>query len=156
MDPIEVLSYILHSVFAGVWAGSVVFVALVVLPMARDGSFNAAPLEAITGKLVTISRVSALVLFITGSHMAAQVYTADTLVETTPGQLVLAMIVLWLVLMGTVEVGAKKIREGTDRDKVREPARNARPFMLVASLSAVLLLVTAGLISASRLGFFTI
>lgn len=156
MDPVNVASYTLHALFAGLWTGSVLFVTLAVVPLAREGNLNAAPLDTITSKLTTISRVSAVVLFVTGSHMAAVRHTADTLTGNTNGQLVIVMLGLWLVLMATVEIGAKKLTDGTERTKVREPARNARPFFLVASLAGALLLVTAGLISAANLGFFTL
>lgn len=156
MEPVNVATYTLHTLFAGFWTGSVLFVALAIVPLARDGNLNAAPLDAITGTLTTISRVSAVVLFVTGSHMAAVRYTAETLIGQTNGQLVIVMLALWLVLMVTVEIGAKKLTNGTERDKVREPARKARPFFLVASLSGALLLVTAGLISAANLGFLTL
>lgn len=153
MDSINVLFYALHAVFAGVWAGAVVFLALVVLPLAREGELGVKPLAVTTGKLTTISRVSAVVLFVTGSHMAALRHTADTLTGRLNGQLVIAMIVLWLVLIATVEIGAKKIRTGTDDEKIREPARESRPFFLVATLAAVLLLVTSGLITSYNMGF---
>ncbi|PSP28716.1 hypothetical protein BRC65_01650 [Halobacteriales archaeon QH_2_65_14] len=153
MEPVEVASYTIHSVFAGLWTGSVLFVTLSVLPLARDGNLNAAPLDAVGNRLTTISRFSAVVLFLTGSHMAGVRHTGETLFETEGGWLVLAMIGFWLALMATVEIGAKKLRDGTERDKVREPARNARAFFLAASLFALLLLVTAGLLSAHNLGF---
>lgn len=153
MDPVEVTSYVLHSLFAGLWAGSVIFVALAVLPMAREGELNAAPLQSVAGKLVWISRVSALVLLLTGSHMAAARYTSETLTGTTGGYLVLAMVALWLLLTGVVEVGTSRLRNGTGRDKVREPARDARTLFLLAALASVLLLVVAGLLSANNVGF---
>lgn len=153
MEPIEVGSWVVHTLFAGLWTGSVLFLTLAVLPLARDGRLNAAPLSSIAGRLKTVSRASALLLFATGSHMAAVRHTGESLVETQGGWLVLSMLVLWFFLAGVVEVGAKRLTDGTERDKVREPARNARPFFLVGSLLAVLLLVNAGLLSAHNLGF---
>lgn len=153
MEIVEVTSYVLHSLFAGIWTGGVLLMALAVLPLAKDGTLNAAPLAAITGKLTTLSRVSALVLFLTGSHMAAARYTSETLTGTDGGYLVLSMLALWFLLAGTVEVGASKLRDGTERDKVREPAREAWVFFLVAAVLASLLLVTAGLLSANNVGF---
>ena len=153
MEPIEVAAWVTHSVFAGLWTGSVLFLTFAVLPLARDGTMKAGPLASITGKLTTVSRVSALLLLITGGHMAAQRYTSETLVETQAGWLVLSMVALWFLLMAVVEVGSKKVTAGTDQGKLREPARNARPFFLAASVLALLLLVNAGLISANTLGF---
>lgn len=141
--------YAIHLVFAGLWAGAVVFVTWSILPLARDGNLDAGPLESITGRLKLISRVSAVVLPLTGIRMAMLLsYTETTvLFETTPGYLLIGMIVLWLVLMGLVEVGASKLASGTSQQKVREPARQARPFLLGAAVVAILLLLDAGAIS---------
>ena len=153
MELIEVTSYVLHSLFAGIWTGSVLLMAIAVLPLAKDGTLNAAPLAAITGTLTTVSRASALVLFLTGSHMAAARYTSESLTGTDGGYLVLSMLALWFLLAATVEIGASKLRDGTERDKVREPAREAWSFFLAAAVLASLLLVTAGLLSANNVGF---
>ena len=153
MDPVEVTFYALHSIFAGLWAGSVVFMALAVIPVARDGDIGVEAFQSVATTLVRLSRASALILLLTGSHMAAVRYTSESLTGTTGGYLVIAMVVLWLVLIATVEIGTSKLRSGTGRDKIREPAREARPFYLVASVTAVLLLVIAGLLSAYNLGF---
>jgi putative copper export protein len=153
MEPVEVTSYVLHSLFAGLWAGSVLFVVLAVLPMAREGELNASPLRSLAGTLTWVSRVSALVLLLTGSQMAAARYTGDSLAGTTGGRLVIGMVALWLVLAGTVEVGTSRLRDGTERDKVREPAREARRLFSLAGVTATLLLVVAGLLSARSAGF---
>lgn len=153
MEPVEVAAWVVHSLFAGVWTGSVLFLTFAVLPLARNGTLNAAPLSAVAGKIKLVSRTSALLLFVTGGHMAAQRHTGETLFGTEAGWLVLAMVTFWFLLMATVELGAKRLTDGTDRDKVREPATAARPFFLAASLFAASLLVLAGLISAQDLGF---
>lgn len=153
MEPVEAASYAIHSVFAGLLTGSVLFVVLGVLPLARDGELNAAPLESIAGTLTTLSRVSALVLVVTGGYMGVVQHSVDSLLETVGGWLVLSMVVLWVGLMATIEVGTSRVTDGTERDKVRAPARDARPVFLVAAVLATLLLVVAGLLSASNLGF---
>jgi hypothetical protein len=154
MEPLEVASWVVHSVFAGLWTGSVLFLTFGVLPLGRDGTLNATPLESFAGKITTISRVSALALLATGLHMAVTEYDRTRLLETEAGWLVLSMIGLWFFLMGAIEIGGKKLSDGTERDKVRAPAREARPFFLVASLLSLLLLVNAGLISAWHVGAF--
>jgi uncharacterized membrane protein len=153
MNPLEVATYATHTLFAGLWTGSVLFVTYGILPGARDGKFNAEPLQLIAGKLTTISRVSAVLLFLTGSHMAAARYTTETLTGSQPGYLVLTMLTFWLFLAATTEVATSKLTAGTERDKVRQPARNARRFFLLASFFAALLLVNAGLLSAHSAGF---
>jgi len=139
-----------HLVFAALWAGSVSFVAAVVLPLARDGAFNTTrPLEVISGRLTTVSRVSSLVLFLSGSHLAGTTYTAESLFGSINGWLVLAMVGLWLVLTALVEIGAKRFEAGLTGKKIREPAREALPVFWAAAVAAVGLLVVAGLLSAN-------
>lgn len=152
MDPEAASLYAIHIVFAGLWTGSVAFLAWAVVPAAIDGSLNAEPLSALTDRFKLLSRASAIVLPLTGLRMAMIApfeYTSpDLLFGTTQGYLLVGMITLWLVLMGLVEVGASKLLDGTSQQKVREPARNARPFFLAASVVAVLLLIDAGLLLA--------
>lgn len=149
-----VISRTLHLVFAAIWAGSVFYVALVVLPLARDGAFNTTkPLEVLSKKLTTISRISAVLLLLSGGHLAGTGYTFDGtgqgLFTTTNGQLVIFMVVLWLALAGLVEVGAKRFESGLNGKKIREPANNVLPLFRAAAAVAVLLMITAGLISAN-------
>ena len=153
MEPINVAAYVLHSLFAGLWTGSVLFASYAVVPLARAGDLDANPLRSVAGKIKTVSRTSALLLFLTGGHMAGTVYTGETLTGTNGGYLVLSMLTLWFFLIGVVEVAAGKLADGSGRDKVREPARQARPFFILASVLSVLLLSVAGLLSANRLGF---
>jgi len=150
--------YVVHLLFAALWTGSVLFVAWAVLPLARDGDLNAAPLDAVAGKLKTVSRASAAVLFLTGGHMAAAAagYTVESLTGSSRGHLVLTMILLWFLLAGLVEVGGSKLTEGTKQNKVREPARNASRFLQGSAVVAVLLLVDAGLIVATGLGYLVL
>jgi hypothetical protein len=148
MSIVDTVAYAAHLVFAGLWAGSVLFVAYAVLPAARNGDMGPGLLETVAGKLTTVSRVSALLLLLTGGHMAGTQYTAETLTGTFPGYNVVLMVLLWLALAGLVEVGTSRLTDGTGRDKVREPAATARPFMLAASATALLLLVNAGVLFA--------
>jgi len=68
-------------------------------------------------------------------------------VGTTGGHLVLGMVLLWFLLAGLSEVGAAKLSDGAADRKVRTPAAEARPFLLAASVVAVLLLLDAGALS---------
>jgi uncharacterized membrane protein len=145
---VDTSMYSLHLLFGGVWTGAVVFATLAILPLARDGVANAEPLAQIVGKLRTLSRASALVMLATGGHMAGTGYTVESLTGSTRGHLVLGMVALWLLLIVLVEVGGGKLAAGFDEKKVREPAREARPFFLAGSLVAVLLLLDAGLLAS--------
>lgn len=140
-----------HLLFAGLWSGSVLFTTYAVLPLAMNGEARPGPLDVLTGKLRTVSRVSALLLLLTGGHLAGTRYTAASLTGSGRGYLVLAMVALWFLLAALVEIGGSKLEDGFDAQKVREPAREARPFLLGASLTAVLLLLDAGAI----LGLYT-
>ncbi len=137
-----------HLLIGAVWVGAVAFVTVGVLPLAREGELNAAPLERIVGRLRTLSRVSAVVLLLTGGHMAATIYTVDTLTGTGRGHLVLGMVALWLVLTALVEVGGARMTDGFQEKKVRAPAREHRRWFQAASLVGVVLFVDAGLIAS--------
>ena len=142
----DAVSQAIHLLFAGAWTGSVLFMTYGVLPTARAGNIDTDPFADITSRLLTLSRASAVVLFLTGGHLAATKYTVETLTGTTPGYLVIVMIVLWLVLAGLVEVGMSKISEGLRERKVRTPAEKGRPFLLGASIVSILLLLNAGIL----------
>ena len=145
----DAVSTTIHVAFAGLWTGSVLFVTLAVLPLARDGSINARPLESLAGTLRTVSRTSALLLFLTGGHMAGTAYTVERLTGTTRGYLVLAMLALWFVLAALVEIGTARLTDGTEADKVRAPAADATPFLQAAALVAVGLLLDAGALAGN-------
>jgi len=136
----------IHLLFAGLWAGSVLFVARAVVPAARAGDLDATPLRSMIGRFRTWSRVSSLLLFLTGGHLAGSRYTAETLLGSTRGYLVVAMVVLWFLLTGLVEMGSGKLVDGLDERKVREPARSATPFFTAATVAAVALLVLGGIL----------
>ncbi|MFB6298009.1 MAG: transporter [Salinirussus sp.] len=152
MAIVDAASYAVHLLFGGLWTGSVLFTTYAVLPTAAEGNLNAAPLSAVAGKLQTVSRVSALVLLATGAHLGVVRYTVGSLTGSLSGYLVIAMILLWLALAGLVEVGTARLTDGTERDKVREPAARARPLLLGASLIAALLLANSGLLVARSVG----
>jgi len=142
--------YVLHLVFGGVWTGSVVFVTFGILPTALDGIANAEPLRTVVERLRWVSRASALVLLASGGHMAGGTgrYTVESLTGTSRGHLVLTMVALWFILAALVEIGSSKLADGFDQRKVRQPARDARPFFLAGSVVATALLVVGGLLAS--------
>ena len=147
MSTVDTVVAATHLLFAGIWTGSVVYFALSILPVAARGNLDATPLSSLAGSLRRVSRVSALLLFLTGGHMAGTQYTVDSLLGSTPGWFVLCMLGLWFVLAGLVEVGTGKVIDGTDQRKVREPARAAKRVFQAAALVAGLLLVDGGLLT---------
>ncbi|WP_435361512.1 transporter [Haloarchaeobius sp. DFWS5] len=151
MQILDLVMRTAHSVFASFWAGSVLFLTLAVLPTALDGTVNADPMQTVVGKFRWVTRASALVMFVTGGHLAGTLYTVGggdgiSLFGSPRGHLVLTMLGLWLVLTGLCEVAASKLADGFDQRKVRTPAREAKPFLYGASIVAVALLVVAVLI----------
>lgn len=142
----DTIAAVVHLLFAGLWTGSVLYFVGVVLPLARDGELNASPLSALTDRLTTISRVSALLLLLTGGHIAAQRYTVESLTAPPRGHLVLSMVALWFVLAAVVEIGASRLQDGFGQQKVREPARRNRGLFLFAGLVAIALLIVAGML----------
>jgi uncharacterized membrane protein len=149
MSTVQTAIRTVHLSVSALWVGAVLFVTLVVLPAARDGDLNAAPLERIVSRLVTLSRLSALVLLLSGGHLAATLYTAETLTSTTRGHLVLGMVALWFVLAGLVEVGSSRLQDALREKRVRAPARDALRLYGAASVVALLTLVDAGLLTAA-------
>lgn len=137
----------IHLLSAGLWTGSVLFVAYAVLPLAVAGDLRVTSFRPLVGKLTTVSRVSALALFASGGHMAGNGYTVDSLFGSSRGHLVLTMVLLWFVLAALVEVGSAKLRDGLDAGKVRSPARDARRTFHAAAVVAVALLVVAGFLA---------
>lgn len=137
----------IHLGFAGLWVGSVIFLTVAILPLARKGAFDAAPLEVVTNRLQWLSRISALLLFVSGGHLAGTRYTVDRLFGSPEGYLVLVMLALWFLLALLVELGSKRLANGFAQRKVRQPAREARPYFLAASIVGVLLFFDAGLLS---------
>lgn len=124
----DLLTNALHVLFAGLWTGSVLFVSLAGLP---SGGVD---------RLRYVSRASALVLLLTGGHMAGTSYTAESLTGTTAGWAVLAMLVLWAALAGLVEVGASKYESGGPEA--------AGTLFRAAGVVAALLLIDGGLLAA--------
>lgn len=151
MTLVDAASVTLHGVFAAVWVGSVVFMTVGVLPLAKEGHLEPEPVELATGTLRTVSRISALVLLLTGGHMAASFYSAADLTGSTNGWLVLAMLGLWFVLIGLIEVSGSRLVDGLQAKKVRAPAHETLGWFRAASAVGIVLLVIAGLLSSGAL-----
>jgi uncharacterized membrane protein len=136
----------IHLLVAGLWAGSVLVIARGVLPAARSGSLDVDPLAGLVERFRTGSRVASVVLLLTGGHLAGTRYTAESLLGSTRGYLVVAMVGLWLVMTGLIEVGSGRLADGLDERKVREPARAATPFLTAATVAGVALLLIGGVL----------
>ena len=147
MDVINPVMWSLHVGFAIFWTGSVLFITLAVYPSALRGDIAGDALAAIVERLRWITRIAAVAFLVSGGHMAGNLYTVDSLTGTSRGHLVLSMLALWFVTTGLVEVAGGKLTSGLDAGKLREPARDARPFFYAAAALSVGLILTAGLLA---------
>lgn len=151
MDALNPVMWSVHVAFAVLWTGGVLFVALAVLPPALRGEIDGGALGSIVGRLRWITRIAAVAFLASGGHMAGTLYTFGSLTGSARGYLVLAMIALWLLITGLVEVGSGKILDDVDAGKLREPARDAKPFFYGAAGLSVALVVAAGLLASPTL-----
>ena len=135
----------LHLGVAAVWTGSVLFLSWGVLPTVQGGSIGADSLETILDRFLAVTRLSALVLLVSGGLMASRY--GGGLTATTPGQLVLGMTVLWLLFTGVSEDAGCKLRTGLESESTGTAVARSRRRFDVAGVLAVLLLIDAGLLS---------
>lgn len=150
MSYIDAAMLAVHLIFAAVWIGSVAYVTFAVLPLARDGDLDRAPLRRLIGRAVTTARLGAVVMLVTGAHLMGtrgDYYDTEVLLSTGRGLAVVAMVLLWLALIVLVEVGGRRIRSGLDAHLVQEPARDGLTWFYTATLVGVLLLVDGALLA---------
>lgn len=143
MSLINLLTTITHMVFAGVWTGSVIFVSLGVLPFHGTGLVSREALGRIVERERWVTRISALVLLITGGPLTSSQYSISKLIGSTRGYAVLAMIVLWVVLVTLIETAGSQVHESGGK-ATREIPEQTQWLFDVAALSAVLLLIVSG------------
>ena len=148
MSILDAVMWSVHVGFAVLWTGSVLFVALAVVPPATRGDVGSDALAAMVGRLRWITRIAALAFLATGGHMAGTLYTVESLTGTGRGHLVLTMLALWFLITGLVEVASGKLLDGLETGKLREPARDAKPFFYGAAGLSVGLILTAGLLAS--------
>ena len=133
-----------HLLTGAAWVGSVVYFAGAVVPAARDGELDAAPVESLADTLSWWSRGASVVMLLTGGYLAGLRYTTESLTGTPRGHAVLAMVVLWVVLTGLVEAGRGRLVRGLQQKKVRQPAAESLSLYRGAAMIGLLLLVDAG------------
>lgn len=137
---------VLHLLFAGLWAGAVVFTTYGVLPTVGIDGTDPTGLQSLIDRLTTISRASAVVLLLTGGAMAGEQYGGGRLLGTVDGWLVLGMVGLWVVLMALVELGGTRL--GDELEGSQRVGTGTMRLFQAASLVGVLLLILGGLLSA--------
>ncbi|UWG48075.1 putative membrane protein [Halanaeroarchaeum sp. HSR-CO] len=133
LDSVAVVS---HVVFGGLWTGAVVFTALLAGGLASDTA--SALSDLVVDRLRLVSRSSAVITLLSGGYMATG-YSHSYFTSSTRGLLLSTMVVLWLVLMVTVEIGASR---------VLDDQKSGRTILGVAGIVALLLLLDVGLLVA--------
>lgn len=150
---IDTVMVAVHLVFGAIWVGAVAFVTLALLPIARDGDLDRPAFEQSLSTLVRISRVSAVLMLVSGSHMMGTLnyFDTDVLLGTDRGLAVVVMLLLWLALIGIIEVATRRMRSGLDAGLLREPARDGTNWFYVATLIGVLLFVVGAMLTTGYL-----
>ena len=98
-----------HTLVGALWVGSVAFVAGVTVPAVTDGSLDAAPVETIADRLVSLPRGASVVMLFTGGYLAVSGHAVASLTGTARGHLVLGTLALWLVFTALVEIGRGRL-----------------------------------------------
>ncbi|MFC7046660.1 CopD family protein [Halobacteriaceae archaeon GCM10025711] len=146
MATIDSLMRVLHMLFAGVWVGGTLFMAGAVLPAARAGRLPGDSLEWILGRFSRVTMAAVVVMFVTGGHLAGQLYEVQGLLNRPSGHLVLTMTALWFVLAGLLHFGSRSLSDGLDDGTAEDAVEASRTWFLAAAGVGLVLLVLAGLL----------
>lgn len=168
-------SFVFHVVSGALWTGATLYVVYATLPRATDGVLGREAFVDAAHRLLMITRWTGVVLPITGAYMIWALYTPlDLLTASARGWAVLAMLSLWGVMNGVIELGVLRMRREVDpeigwgeymaegfpidslggADNAAGPTPSAerlaavgRPYLLASGGLAVLLLVDAALLA---------
>ncbi|HET7324221.1 MAG TPA: hypothetical protein VFJ06_07810 [Halococcus sp.] len=144
MVAIYTLMDVLHLVVAGVWAGWTMFMAALVVPVARDGRLGADALDWMTGWFVRVSQAAPVIMLLTGGYMVSQGAITGTPLDSLRGQLVVTMVVLWIVLSGLSNAAGRRLTDGIEAGGVESAAHRTTMLFYGAGVVALLLLVVGG------------
>lgn len=146
---IDTVMVAIHLVFGAIWVGAVAFVTLAILPLARNGDLERPAFEGALSWLLRITRVGALLLVVSGSHLMGtrNYFDMDRLLETGRGHTVLAMLVLWFVLIVIIEVSTRRMRSGLEAGLLRDPANDGLRWFYGATLVGVTLFVLGAMLT---------
>ncbi|WP_143415530.1 copper resistance protein CopD, partial [Halorubrum sp. SD612] len=110
-------AFVLHVLSGALWTGATLYVVYATLPRATDGTLGRAAFVDAAHRLLMITRWTGVVLPVTGAYMAWRLYAPVEALATTPrGWAVLAMLSLWGVMNGLVELGVLRMRREVDPD----------------------------------------
>lgn len=108
-----VWSYIFHVLAASGWTGSVLYVVVAVVPVARRGDLTHDGFVTTVDGLLQLTRLTGVVLPATGLYQIYRLYPLDRLVGSQTGWLVVSMAGLWTLTNGLVEMGVLRMRRAT-------------------------------------------
>ncbi|WP_458207601.1 CopD family protein [Haladaptatus sp. NG-SE-30] len=145
MTLLDVTMQVFHTLFAGVWAGWTLFMAALVIPAARDGRLSADALGWMTTRFSRFSMGAALVLFVTGGHLAGTGYSFEYLLNQPRGHLILTMVALWFVLAGLSHMASSRLTKRLDDGPVQAANANVSLFYAAGVVALGLLLVAGRL-----------
>ena len=169
-DPVLLTTaFVLHVLSGALWTGATLYVGYATLPRAADGTLGRDAFVDAAHRLLMITRWTGVVLPVTGAYMIWALYAPlGLLTASVRGWAVLAMLSLWGVMNGLVEVGVLRMRrevdpgigwgeymaEGFPIDALGDGGPTAerlaavgRPYLLASGGLAVLLLVDAALLA---------
>ena len=170
------IAFVFHVVSGALWTGATLYVVYATLPRAIDGTLGRETFVDAAHRLLMITRWTGVVLPVTGAYMIWVLYRPMALLTSTPrGWIVLAMLSLWGVMNGVIELGVLRMRrevdpeigwgeymaegfpiealDGSDAGTEAPPsvgrlAAVGRPYLLASGGLAVLLLVDAALLAS--------
>lgn len=135
-----------HTIFAALWTGGTILFAGAVIPAARSEMLDREALTLITKRFSYLTIASALLLFLSGGHLAGNLYEFETLTSTLRGNLVLTMVSLWLILAVVLFIGYRRLTNTPAEETAVTAATKARPWFLSGSVVSIALLIVAGLL----------
>lgn len=134
----------LHVLFAGLWAGTTIFYAWRIHPLLSEGDIGVTSAMSITTGLRWLTRIGAVVFVVTGGHMAAMGYGDGRLFSDPMGHAVLAMLTLWLVVTGLLEMSIGTIQSELGEGRIQTAGRETESFVRAAAAFSVVLLLLGG------------
>jgi len=164
-------AFVFHVLSGALWTGATLYVVYATIPRAADGTLGREAFVDAAHRLLMVTRWTGVVLPVTGAYMIWRLYAPlEALATTRRGWAVLAMLSLWGVMNGLVELGVLRMRREVDPDvgwgrymaegfpvdrlaggaSAPGSARLAsvgRPYLLASGGLAVLLLVDAALLA---------
>jgi hypothetical protein len=108
-------AFVFHVVSGALWTGATLYVVYATLPRATDGTLGREAFVDAAHRLLMITRWTGVALPVTGAYMIWRLYTPLAALTTTGrGWAVLAMLSLWGVMNGLVELGVLRMRREVD------------------------------------------